>query len=321
MANSFFVFLTLMVLAHWSGLSQEAHGFGSKPVSSNPPACGGGETGWTTANPIRKVRLKKMSTQNFHLPNGQSIDFSTDINTMFQSSVTNSGTFAPFDGTSANECDYWIELRGGVTSFVLNAFEMGISFGYSPSGETGSGITSIQGKTKVRVGNIAMDFSVWECSSKGCSSIAATTASNLTTGYELNADIDFSEVKTATALIYQTPVGTLLRNIMTEGMKEVAHSERLSELSWSARVKEVFPTQGTFIMDAGSRSHILPFQTFSVYAAPSSGSACSVYQAIARAHTTEVEPVSSTLQIDRSMGTRPVKSGDIIMIRPAGTSE
>ena len=307
-----------MGLILFMGLANRSDGFGSKPTSPVPPSCGvPGSQVFTTPNPVRKVRLKSLSSQAFHLPNGQSIDFASDINLIFQSAVTAGAAFAPTDQSTSEDCGFWIEIRGGVSTFVLNAFEAGLSFGYSPSGEAGNSTTHITGKTKVRVGTISMDFSIWECTSKGCASVAATTASSFSTGFDLTADIDFSEVNTSSSFVYQTPVGQVLRNIMTDAMKEISSSPRLSELSWSAHVKEVSASQGTLVIDAGSRAHLLPNQSFTVYASQEQEDTCSLYQAVANAHTLDVEPVSSTLQIDRMIGSRGVKVGDAVMVRPS----
>ena len=304
-------------------LSQaSAFAMGKTPVPVPTGGCTP-PTGYTTPNPVRRVVLKPVGTKNFQMPNGATIDMSADLGLMLNTSVTNSNVFSPTDGgangTGDDICGNHIEIRAGVSTFVLNAFELGISFGYTPSGNS-SVLTGVTGKANVRVGNVAMDFSVWECTAGICSAVSAVTASASTAGVEIQVELDFGTIKTGPDLIYNTPIGNALRKIMDDGMKKMATSARLSELSWSARVRESIPAAGTLIFDAGLNAHLQPNQSFAVYAVTPATGVCSVFKSIAYIHTTQIDPISSSALVDQVLDARAIQDGDVIMIRPTSSA-
>jgi hypothetical protein len=275
----------------------------------------------TTPTPVRKAVLKPVATKAFNLPNGSRVDLAADLEAILTTAVANSVSFSPADpiGPGGDGCGTYLEVRAAVTTLELNAFELGLNFGYTPSGETrtGSGVT---GKTNVRIGTIAMDFSVWQCSGGRCAAVGAATSSALSAGVNLSLNIDFGSVKTGPDLVYNTPLGNALRSIMNDGMKSLSKIPRLSELSWYAKVREVSAESGMLIFDAGTQSRIAAGQSFVIYAASASSGACDVYKAVANVRTVRVEAISSVAQIDESLDSRGVREGDIVMVRVAGGS-
>src|SRR6185312_14525387 len=98
-----------------------------------------------------------------------------------------------------------------------NVDTISLPIGYTPSGSN-SAVSDISGSVGVNIGNIAMDFSVWKCSAGHCSSVAGTTANQNTAAGSLNFQIDFGAIKTGTDLVINTPIGSVLRTIMTNGL-------------------------------------------------------------------------------------------------------
>jgi hypothetical protein len=302
------------------GGAPSAWAMGKKPAT--PPGGGctpNGDADFVPANPIREVALKPVTTKAFNLPNGARVDLQADLDLMLSTAVTAAGSFAPTDqsggdGGVDDPCGHRIEIRAGVSSLVLNAFELGISFGYSPSGESNT-LTNLNGKTKVRVGTVAMDFSVWECTGGRCHSVDAMQANAMTAGVELELEIDFSSVTSSPALVYNTKLERVLRGVMDDGLRKLSKSARLSALSWSARVRKVVPEAGIIVFDAGANSRVGLNQGFTIYAPTPSNGACGAFEAMAYARTSQVDTVSSVALIDKVLSSRGVKEGDLVMVR------
>lgn len=293
---------------------------GKKPASpSTGGSCvPGSDSGFPSAKPIRQVVLKPVTTKAFNLPNGSRVDLSADLDLILRTAVAGTNVFAPLvtDGGDPNDfCGNHLEIRAGVSELMLNAFEFGLSIGYTPTGE-GSGLTGLTGKTNLRVGTIAMDFSVLECTAGSCEVVAASTASSLTAGVDLSLQVDFGLVKTGPELVFNTPLGGILRGIMNKGMEQLSRSGDLSRLSWKARVREYLPETGTLTFDAGARVNLKPNQAFTVLALNPSTGVCDTFKAVARVHTTQVELGSSTAVVDRVLDARGIRDGDVVVLAP-----
>lgn len=303
--------------------SQSAQAMGKKPASpANGGACNADGTGPNTPNPIRKVVLKSVGTKAFNLPNGSRVDLSADLDTMLQTAVAGTGVYSPTDPASGtlDPCSTHLEIRAAVTTFQLNVFELGVSFGYTPAGETGTS-TGVTGKSDVRIGTVGMDFSVYKCTGTDCSLVSASNASALTAGASLSVSIDFSTIKTGPDLVYNTKLGDILRSIMNDGAKRLANADSLGALTWNARVREYLPATGTLIFDAGADAHLKNGQTFVVYAAvpPTSGK-CTPFSPVAYAHTIQVDTISSTAIVDKVLSSRGIQDGDLVLVRDTGGS-
>ena len=175
------------------GLSNHAFAAAKAP-STPPPTCGGGGGLFSTPNPVRPVQIKEVGTKAFPMPNGSTANFSADLQTILNTSVTNTASFHPTDASSQDPCNSHLEIRAAVSTFQLDIGGVGISFGYTPGGQLPI-IGSITGKVNVKIGNIAMDFSIWSCTAGNCVAVAATTANQNTTGVTGSFEIDFNQVK------------------------------------------------------------------------------------------------------------------------------
>jgi hypothetical protein len=275
-----------------------------------------------TPQPVRAVHLASVGTKPFQLPNGSRVDLAADLDTLFLTAVASTPSLSPLEAGAPDACERRLEVRAAISTLDVDVADIGVHFGYTPSGET-STITSLQGTLGVKIGTLAMDFSLWECAQGRCTAVAATTATQATAGMSLSFDIQFSQITTGPALVFNTPLGDTIRKIMQKGMQDLGASPRLVELPWQATVRLVQPSDGTFIFDAGFQQRLAPQQTFVVYAAQSGGGTCDVFKAVAYTHTLQVDPVSSVATVDQSFDARGIQVGDAVMVRvaPAGAQQ
>jgi hypothetical protein len=308
------LFFVLNMFLSVSNASLEAEAAAKKP--SDPQSQCPVSPIFSVAQPVRALVLKKVGTQVFVLPNGSPADLQADLQTMLNTVVTQTPVFAVTDPTLVYPCDAYLELRSAVTHFQLDIAELGLSIGFNPGGSFGP-VTGITGKVGVKVGTVAMDFSLWQCSRGRCTSVIASTANQTTASGSLALDIDFSIVHTGPSLLFQTPLGDLIRKIMLKGVSDLASSPRLNELPWQAQVKEYIPSAGLFIFDAGQQARLKVNQAFEVYAADSSANGvCDVYKTVAYAHTSSVDAVSSLAVVDQVLDSRRgILPGDLVMVR------
>ncbi|MCC7440521.1 MAG: hypothetical protein IT285_02745 [Bdellovibrionales bacterium] len=276
------------------------------------------EPAFTTPEPVRGVRLGTVGTRPFQLPNGSRVDLAADLETLLLTAVASTPSLAPAEASSDDPCERRMEVRAAISTLDLNVAELGVRFGYTPSGET-STVTSVQGSLGVKIGTLAMDFSLWECERGRCTAVGASTATQATAGVELAFEIAFGEITTGPALLFNTPLGETVRKIMQKGMERLAASARIHELPWQAVVRAVNSEDGTFIFDSGARHRLKSGQTFTIYAVEDGGTSCDVFRALAHVHTVQVDTVSSVATVDRTLGSRSPRVGDLVMVRLAGS--
>ncbi len=304
------------------GFTPMAHGAAKKPAA--PSAC---TAQATVANPVRPVILMPVGTQIFQLPNGSSANFQADLQSILNTAVTNNSNFAPTEPSvqaSYSNCESHLELRATVSTFQLNAVQLGFSIGFNPQGSIPV-VTGVTGKAQLNVGNISMDFAVLSCSQGVCTSVAASTANHATVGGSLALEVDFGMISTGPQLLFNTPLGDLMRKIINQGISELGQSSHLNEIPWQAHVREFIPQGGLLVFDAGNQSRIAANQEFEIYAPAPGGSSgvCQVFQVLAYAHTTTVDAVSSVAFVDQIVGSRSlsasskddiIQAGDVVMV-------
>jgi len=307
----------LTFLAIWTAQSVDA-----AAKAPPPPTCGpDGAPGLTTPRPVRKIVVRPIDKiVGFKLPNGNPIDFSADLQSILNTAATATPVFAPSDGSSNDPCNAHLELRSALTTFQMNVANVGITFGYTPTGPS-SPITSIKGSVGVDIGTIAMDFSVWDCVAGNCTAIAAETATHLTAGVNLSMTMDFDSVTTGPSFVYTTPLGDIMRKIMVDAIGKLASSDRVNELPWQAKVMNYTPAVGTLIFDAGAQERLAANQTFMVYAPADTTSTgvCYPWNPVAYIHSIAADTVSSSALVDQVLDSaHGVQVGDIVMIRSVG---
>lgn len=314
--------LYLFVFAFFSCLSEEsafsaakatASGSGSGASCTSPSG-----SSFTTPDPVRTVYIPAVGSSVFQLPNGVTANFSADLHTMLQTSVSNSSSFNPTDAVAPNPCNEHIEFRGDVTSLQLNIGGAGVTFGYNPSGQLGT-VSNITGSVSVSIGAISMDFSVWKCAGGVCQSVAGSTANQNTVGVLGSFEVDFSQIKTGADFFYNTGLATLLRTIMDSGTTLLASSKQLSSLPWQATVKAYDPVTGLLTFDAGTSDHIAANQEFEVFSPVDTTptGVCNVFALVGIVHTTAggLSGVSAMAAVDSLVNPqRGVLVGDLVRV-------
>lgn len=306
------IFLGILTVGIVMGPFSSVAGGSKRPADPKNPK----EPSYSTPSPVRKAVLRPVGTQAFQLPNGARVDLAADLNAMLNTATTATETLSPTEYMGPPElCDTRIELRAAVSSLELNIAELGITVGYNPSGDLGGIVTGLNGSATVKLGTVAMDFSLWECVGLQCSSVAATTVTQMTSGVNLSFTVDFGVIETGPNFLYNTPLGGALRKIMMDGVKKLSQSTRLHELSWRATVREYHPELGILLFDRGDQDRLQTNQSFIVYAQSESNSFCDIYKPIAYIHTTQVDTISSYAMVDRTLDSRGVRVGDPVLIR------
>lgn len=269
------------------------------------------------ATPVRHVVLKPVKTQPFTLPNGATIDMTADLNAILQTVVTETPTLAPADpATSLDPCAVHLEVRSNVSTVELNVTEFGLKFGYTPTGSIGV-VSGANGELNVKIGVIAMDFSIWECtgSEGGCVSVAASTASKKTSKTEAGIRVDFGTIGTGASFVTQTAFGALFRDLMRTGMTSIASSARLHELSWMAIVRDFDPSTGEILFDRGASDRIKVGQDFVVYEPAESSGRCGVFRPLAYVKTERVDTESTLAHVTQTLDSRRIEVGDLVLVR------
>ncbi|MBC7690913.1 MAG: hypothetical protein H7222_04035 [Methylotenera sp.] len=279
----------------------------------------------TQPSPVHPVHLLEVGTQAFHLPNGAKIDLTADLPQILETSISATPNFRVVNSTLSNgplispvadPCVPHLELKAAITSLDLNVAGVGIKFGYSPTGETGT-VTNMNGKVQLNVGLLAMDFSVRSCLNGQCETAVATYTTHATTDVSGQIEIDFGQIKTGTDFLFKTALGKLIRSSMDAGMQKLAASPYLDRLPWKTSVTFFDPNTGEVTLGAGAESNLTGRQTFGVYQEIPSAGICPAYRSIAYIHTDRVDVGTSTAIIDQSFEGAIVKVGDTIRIRAA----
>lgn len=268
-------------------------------------------------NPIRSVVLPLVASQAFDLPNGSKVDLSAELHSLLISVVSKSGQFSPLDPMASYPYQTHLELRAAVSSFEMNIGQVGVSFGFSPSGVVSLGsVASITGQVNSTIGSIGMTFTIFECVGTGesmvCTGKASATADHTTTGINMSVPINFGSVTTGPSFFYNTPLSGIFKAIIKDGINKLSRSPLLDQLPWFAHVRQYSSEAGSLIFDAGSLARLAPNQMFDIYA-PTDGDILP-YQRVAVVHTTAVYGTGSTAQVDQTTDSRGILVGDVVMI-------
>lgn len=268
------------------------------------------------ATPVRHVVLRPVVTQPFTLPNGAAIDLTADLHAILQTVVTETPTLAPTDFvTPPDSCTVRLEIRSNVSTVELLVSEFGLKFGYTPTGPVGGGLTGATGELNVKTGVIAMDFSIWECVGNHCVSVAAATASKKTSRTEAGIRVDFATIGTGAGFVTQTAFGAVFRDLMRQGVGQISTSARLHELAWNAMVRDYDPSTGQILFDRGASDRIKAGQDFVVYEGVPSDGRCGAFRPLAYLRTDRVDTESTLATVTQSLDPRPIKVGDLVLVR------
>jgi hypothetical protein len=275
------------------------------------------ETSTIPTSPLKQVELKSVKTMDFELPNGNQVNLQFDLDAMLRTAVTQSPAMMPSDNGESFErpaCDNHLELRSSLSTLELNIIEAGITFGYTPTDALESPIT-VDASVDVKIGTIAMDFSLWDCVGTHCVAVAATTVDHRQSQITGSMTINFGEITTGPSLVVNTALGAAFRKIISKGIANLIQSARFNSLNWQATIREVNKDGRSFYIDAGQEQGVFPNQSFSVFTQENSTGSCNVYKVIAYAKSTISENVSSLLQVDTKVQPVEIRAGDTVMVR------
>jgi hypothetical protein len=284
---------------------------GKKPPA--PPS------GPFTPAPVRSVVTRPVGTKAFRLPNGKEMDLSADFNAMFETSVTQTGVFsATTPSGRPSPCDMPLEIQADITTLQMEVGSARIRVGYSPTGtETPS--VGVEGTVGVKVGVIAMDFKVWRYNptTEKWSSVVASTVQQPFPAFSMAFNINISDIKIGPELIYNTPLGGVIRDMMRRGLAEIVkQKDSLERLGWMSRVLYFDSDTGTVIFEQGWDHLIGNDQTFTVYAPVEDaiGIGCTELP-VADIRTTRVDSITSIAIVDEFRHSRGIQPGDSVRIR------
>lgn len=299
------------------GQAGVAEASGKSKLGSSPT---GAQLALSYPNPIRLVVVKDVGTKAFQMPNGNHAEIGMDLNAIFATAITKTDVLRPLltEGDPSDECGQHLEVRAAVSSFVLDLWKLKLSIGYTPSGDSHSDLSGVNGVAEARVGMIAVDFGLYSCNKKGCQQIGAATANHkmLSSG-SLSFQLDFANgVNSGPTLIRNTPLEGWIREIMVKGMQNLVKSFEMNRVGWWTTVRSWDKDAGEGWIAGGVENGIAPSQMFEIYAVSDAGGVCDVWEPIAYVHTIDVHQVSSHAVIDKVLSSRNVQEGDVVMIRP-----
>jgi len=289
--------------------TQSAFGAGKKPSPTDPVG-----PVFSTPSPLRKVILKPVKTKPFFLPNGVRVDLQQELDAIFLTSLSEASSFAATEVSVEDPCETTIEIRPEVSTVQMDVSELNLTFGYSPAGPWVPG-QSATAEFDVKVGLIAMEMSIWECSKRDCHLVYATSANQSTANSTGKIRLNFGTIRAGVDFSHHPVVQEVFRKIALDGISRLASTPRLSELSWRATVREYHPDSGILIFDQGVQSRLRPNQTFVVYAVTPETGVCDVYKPVANIHSTEVDTISTQAIIDQIRDLRGIEVGDQVMIK------
>jgi hypothetical protein len=254
---------------------------------------------------VRDVILLPVGTTPFHIPNGQSEpqDLGADLKLLLQDAVGDSGALrAVSTEGAADSCGKYLILEAGVSILELNIAQLGLTVGYSYSTDSNSfQLAKLDGTMDVKIGNIVMDFIVWECNGKKCTQMVNSEATHLISDVDASFKVDFTQVQVGPDLIWKTPLGGILKKIMHKGIEKLAKHPNFERLYWRASVMQNYDpllTNLVFI-NAGASSGLKANQMFEVASVTPADSACTVYKTVGYGHTVRVDMDSAVLQLDQ----------------------
>ncbi len=284
---------------------------GEQPPKETCPA-----PGTSVPVPVRAVLPKTVATKAFRLPNGAMVNLNADLDSMLSTAISESGAYVARDPGFVGSCGRYLEIRPAVTTLEMEATSVRVRFGYSPGGEIVP-ITSINGEVGVKIGTVAMDFSIWECTpGQPCRSVVAATSNQSVLGTDVNFTVNFGTVTTGVQLIHNSALGEKLRRVMGDAMRKLATHARINQLYWDTKVLHFDGSTGVITLGAGRDQGLKTAQTFEVYAPMESGMACNLSKVVAYLHTTDVNSVSSQAVVDAIFDSnRGILPGDVVMIR------
>ena len=159
-------------------------------------------------------------------------------------------------------------ITGGVTSFVAEIATLGITFGYKPQGDVGQGgLTGGEGKVKVRIGQLEMDFQIVDTQTGVV--VVAKHASANDFGIDLEAEVDFNSSDWGplnARFIYDSPLTPFFRKVLGRVISKMAEDPHTNfMMDWQTQVTRLNLSKKKLSIGTGMRGGIVTNNVLSVY--------------------------------------------------------
>lgn len=246
------------------------------------------------AFPVRILELRNVSASSFHLPNGNAVDMNMNLRELVDSQINQSAKFRTYQRNTPLARHGVIDAT--ITSLEMEIASIGLRIGYRPDGnggttDAGSGAsgstpssgsggsagsgTQLTGQLTVKLGQIAMDFKIFD--SDTGETYSAVTTDQVTAGLDLSFTVDFSNVSIGPAFQFRQALSGAIRTLVSHAMQRFVAAPRMNFLPWQAIVREVDGTRKLVLFDAGLRAGVSVGNLFSVYSSCETGSCLEHY--------------------------------------------
>lgn len=232
---------------------ESAYAFGKKAVDPNSGSA-------VQAVPTRMVELAHVTVPNFYLPNGNRVDMNTDLRALVDTEINQSANFRTVEMAPSNR----LVVTGGVTSLELDALQLNLKIGWSPSGALPIPIDpAIKGEVDLRLSNLSMDFKIYDrmTGETYLASYTNETLSNL----KFSVRVEISQIGGSIELLTKTKLADAIRQATRDIFKKFSASPGLHYVPWETRVLGIADDRSTVTIGAGGRQGIVAGAVLSVY--------------------------------------------------------
>ncbi|MBI2606151.1 MAG: hypothetical protein HYW49_08740 [Deltaproteobacteria bacterium] len=248
-----FLVLTIFLVSSAGGT---AHAMGKKRRAQD-----------TQAFPVRTVSVGRIYDTGFKLPDGRNqVNMQQALPILLATQIADGSDkirVAALGGTPARYV-----ISGGVTSFVAEVADFGVTFGYKPgTGDVGNGsLQGANGKVDVRIGELEMDFHVVDTSVTPNVVVVAKFASARDLGVKLEATMDFGDIDLGARFVYDSPVTKFFRRALKKIVERMSEDPQTNfRMDWEAALTRVDFDLKRVFFEAGLRDGIEPRNVFTVY--------------------------------------------------------
>jgi hypothetical protein len=277
------------------------------------PNPGPTEPAESQAFPVRFLRMGNFSTAPFQLPGGVPADLGHDVLMLVNTQVNQSERFRTVVGQDPTQ-PHGI-MSGGISALVFEVTSLGIKFGYRVGGEpvNEGGGTRLTGELTVKVGVLAMDFSIHD-------SVTGNVYSSVSVdqgfpGLNLSFKVDFDQIEIGPEFLLNTPLKDTVRAAAREAMRQMAMQPHVNFIPWSSHVLEPDLARGLLLFDAGVQQGIVPGNVFQVYTQCLTESCFQRYVGDVKVMNSHQYSEAKVLADPDGSKLRAMKAGDKVYIR------
>ncbi len=251
-AGFLFVLMTAVMLI----TAEPAHALGKKRRAQD-----------TQAFPVRTVSVGRIYDTGFKLPDGRTqVNMQQALPILLATQIADGSDKIRVAALGSAPSRYVIS--GGVTSFVAEVADFGVTFGYKPgTGDVGNGsLQGANGKVDVRIGELEMDFHIVDTSVTPNVIVVAKFAAARDLGVQLEASMDFGDIDLGARFVYDSPVTKFFRRALKKIVERMSADPQTNfRMDWEATLTRVDFNLKRVFFGAGLRDGIEPRNVFTVY--------------------------------------------------------